>query len=403
MKIMVVDDNINDMEILFKLLNAQGYEVTCASNGVEALEKIRKSKPDLVISDIMMPQMDGFGLCRELKRNIETIKIPVIIYSSSFTDAQDEKLVLEEGAVAYFRKPLETAIFLEKIKDIIKEYRAGKIAQPMPGILDEKEYLSLYSQRLMKKLEDKVIELENSNKKLEVALDELKTIDRLKDNILANVTHELRTPLTHALGYVELAMSETDETKKKEFSRRCRDALLRENEVIAHLIEAAYAEKGLLGHVKERINMGNMTNETIQTLLPNAWARSIQVSCEVEDKLYAKGDTNQIKHVLENLLDNAIKFNVKGGKVDILAKSEEGMVKVCVTDTGIGIPEDKISKLFEKMYQVDSETTRKFGGIGLGLSIAKYIIEAHGGRIWAISKPGEGSKFCFTIPAQEDS
>lgn len=118
-----------------------------------------------------------------------------------------------------------------------------------------------------------------------------------------------------------------------------------------------------------------MTNETIQTLWPNAQARSIQVSCQVEDKLYAYGDTNQIKHVLENLLDNAIKFNVKGGKVEILAKREDEMVKVCVTDTGIGI----------------------------GLSIAKYIVEAHGGRIWAISKPGEGSKFCFMIPAQEES
>ena len=146
-----------------------------------------------------------------------------------------------------------------------------------------------------------------------------------------------------------------------------------------------------------------MTNETIKALWPNAQARSIHVSSEIEDNLYAKGDTNQIKHVLENLLDNAIKFNVNGGKVEILAKREDGMVKLCVTDTGIGIPEEKMGKLFEKMYQVDSETTRKFGGIGLGLSIVKYIIEAHGGRIWAKSLPGEGSKFCFTIPLQEET
>lgn len=399
---MVVDDNINDREILFEQLNTGGYEVTCASNGVEALEKIRESKPDLVISDIMMPKMDGFGLCRELKKTVETINIPIILYSSSFTDPEDEKLVIEEGAAAYVRKPFEIKPFLEKIKEVITGYRAGKIAQPMPGILDEKEYLSLYSQRLMKKLEDKVIELESSNKELEAALDELKTVDRLKDNILANVTHELRTPLTHALGYVELLMSETDDTKKKEFSRRCRDALLHENEVISHLIEAAYAEKGLLKPKIGTINIGNITNETIQALWPNAQAHGIQVSCEVEDKLYAKGDPNQIKHVLENLLDNAIKFNVKGGKVEISAIRDDGMVKVCVTDDGIGIPEEKMGKLFDKMYQVDSETTRKFGGIGIGLSIAKYIIEAHGGSICAKSKTGKGSKFCFTIPVLEE-
>src|SRR5450759_2793818 len=139
MKIVVVDDNINDREILFGLLDAQGYEVSSASNGVEALEKIRKSKPDLVISDIMMPEMDGFGLCRELKRNVETLKIPIILYSSSFTDPEDEKLVMEEGAAAYIRKPFEIKPFLEKIRDVITGYQTGKISQPIPGIRDEKE------------------------------------------------------------------------------------------------------------------------------------------------------------------------------------------------------------------------------------------------------------------------
>ncbi len=398
MKILVVDDKINDRKILFELLNAQGYEVAGASNGFEALEKIRESKPDLVISDIMMPEMDGFGLCRELKRNVETIKIPIILYSSSFTDPEDEKLVMEEGAAAYIRKPFETQPFLGIIREVITGCQTGKISQPMPEILDEKEYLSLYSRRLMKKLENKVVELENANKKLEAALSELETIDRLKDNILSNVTHELRTPLTHALGYVELAISETDETKKKEYSRRSRDALLRENEVITHLVEAAYADKGLLKPVIVTMNVGNITKETIQALSPNAQAHVIQVSSEVEDNLFAKGDVNQIKHVLENLLDNAIKFNRKGGKVEISACRDDGMVKVCVTDTGIGIPEEKMGKLFDKMYQVDSETTRKFGGIGIGLSIAKYIVEAHGGRIWVESNYGEGSIFTFILP-----
>jgi signal transduction histidine kinase len=398
MKILVVDDNINDRDLLFGLLTAQGYEVTCASNGVEALEKIRESKPDLVISDIMMLQMDGFGLCRELKKTMETIKIPIILYSSSFTDLEDEKLVLKESASAYIRKPFEIKSFLEKIREVITVNRAGKISQSMPGILDEKEYLSLYSQRLMKKLEDKVVELESANKKLEAALLELETIDRLKDNVLANVTHELRTPLTHALGYVELAISETDEDRKEEFFKKIRDALIRENEVITHLVEAAYADKGLLKPVIETMDVAQVIDETVQALSPKAQAYGIRVTFEVKDKLFAKGDKNQIGHVLENLLDNAIKFNVKGGKVEISAYREDGMVKVCVLDTGIGIPEEKRDKLFEKMYQVDSETTRKFGGIGIGLSIAKHIVEAHGGRIWLESKTSEGSRFTFILP-----
>ena len=257
------------------------------------------------------------------------------------------------------------------------------------------------SQKLIKKLDDKVVELENANKDLEKALKELETIDRLKDNILANVTHELRTPLTHALGYVELAISETDEARKKEFFRRSRNALIRENEVITHLVEAAYADKGLLKPVIETLNVASIIDETIQALLPKAQAYNIRVYWDVKYELFAKGDKNQIGHVLENLLDNAIKFNIRGGKVDISACREEGMAKVCVLDTGIGIPEEKIGKLFEKMYQVDSETTRKFGGLGIGLSIAKHIVEAHGGRIWVESKTGEGSRFTFILPLDE--
>jgi len=146
------------------------------------------------------------------------------------------------------------------------------------------------------------------------------------------------------------------------------------------------------------LNVAQAIDETIQALLPKAQASSIHISCEVEENLFAKGDANQIKHVIENLLYNAIKFNRKGGKVEISACRDDGMVKVCVTDTGIGIPEEKMGKLFDKMYQADSETTRKFSGIGIGLSIAKYIVEAHGGRISVESKTGEGSRFTFILP-----
>jgi PAS domain S-box-containing protein len=229
--------------------------------------------------------------------------------------------------------------------------------------------------------------------------EELRNLDRHKYNILSNVTHELRTPLTHALGFLELAMSETDETRKAACLEKCRSALLRENEVITCLIETANLEKGLIKPVIGTMDVGSMINETIQAILPKAKVCGIDVSSEIDDGLFAKGDINLTKLALANLIDNAVKFNRKGGSVDISAYRKNGDIEICFSDTGIGIPRDKIDKIFDKMYQVDSDSTRRYGGIGIGLSTAKSIVEAHRGRIWVESKAGEGSRFFFTIPA----
>jgi signal transduction histidine kinase len=115
-----------------------------------------------------------------------------------------------------------------------------------------------------------------------------------------------------------------------------------------------------------------------------------------------KADIEKIKHVFLNLLDNAIKFTDKGGNVYISARMKESMVEVCVEDTGIGISEEFHEKIFDRFYQVDATSTRRFGGTGMGLAVAKEIINTHGGIIWVQSREGKGSKFCFTLPVSRD-
>ena len=264
MKVLAVDDTKNDRLLLTKILLSAGYDVKSACNGIEALEKIELEKPDLIISDILMPEMDGFRFCRELKTNEGTRDIPIIFYTATYTEYEDEKLAMLEGAADFIRKPEEPSRIIEIIKNTMEKYGAGEYAHFEPEIKDEKEYLSLYSQRLMKKLEDKVIQLGKTNRKLDAALEESKSLDRLKSNILSNVTHELRTQILYAIGYMELAMGDTREPGRTERLEKCRDALLRENEVIANLIKNSNKEKN---------------------------------------------DTKPENHILENLLDNAIKFN----------------------------------------------------------------------------------------------
>ena len=237
MKVLAVDDTKNDRLLLTKILLSVGYDVKSACNGIEALEMIANEKPDLIISDIMMPEMDGFSLCRALKTNEETRDIPIIFYTATYTEYEDEKLAMLEGASGFIRKPEEPLKIIEIIKKIMEDHGAGKYAHFVPEIKDEKEYLSLYSQRLSKKLEDKVIQLGRTNRVLDAAFEESKSLERLKSNLLSNVTHDLRTQILYAIGFMELAMGDTREPGRTECLKKCRDALLRENEIIANLIE----------------------------------------------------------------------------------------------------------------------------------------------------------------------
>ena len=236
MKVLAVEDTKNDRFLITKILSSAGYDVKSACNGIEALEMIENEKPDLIISDIMMPEMDGFSLCRELKTNERTGDIPIIFYTATYTEYEDEKLAMLEGAAGFIRKPEKPLKILEIIKNTMENYRAGKYAHFEPEIKEEKEYLSLYSQRLANKLEDKVIQLGITNRILDATFEESKSLDRLKSNLLSNVTHDLRTQILYAIGYIELAMGDTGEPGRTECLEKCRDALLRENEIIANLI-----------------------------------------------------------------------------------------------------------------------------------------------------------------------
>ncbi len=401
MKALVVDDEKDSRLLLSKILAANGYESVEASNGIEALKILTEVRPDIIISDILMPEMDGFQFCREIKRNESLRDIPFVFYTASYKDAPDEELAMDVGANAFIRKPEDPKVLVELIGKLLGDYRTGKLEPAKPAITDEKEYLSIYSGRLLNKLEDKVLELENANKKLEMACEELKTVDHLKDNILSNVTHELKTPLVHALGYLELAMDERDEVKRSEFLKKCMSALNREDLVISRLLETAYSGRGLLKPDAGNIDIVKLIESTIEDMSPKAEAFNVKISFSHNEGLVVHGKRNQIRHALSNLLDNAIKFNKRGGEVEITAERTDGLVEVCFRDTGIGIPHDKLEKVFDKIYQVDSDTTRKYGGVGIGLAITKYIIETHNGKIRVKSSVGDGSTFCFTIPLGE--
>ena len=166
MKILMVDDHEEDRYMLESLLRGYGYEVEAAADGVEALEKATQGDYDMIISDILMPRMDGLQLCRAVKTNEKLKKIAFVFYTATYTDPKDEEFALSLGAEKFFVKPTEPGIFIEILKEVIKNHEAGTLAAPKLIVEDEAVYLKEYNDRLIKKLEDKMLQLERINKLL---------------------------------------------------------------------------------------------------------------------------------------------------------------------------------------------------------------------------------------------
>jgi len=217
-KILIADDSKENIYMLESLLQGYGYEVEPASDGLEALEKISKGDFDMIISDVLMPRMDGFQLCREIKKDQRLKKIPFIFYSATYTDPNDKEFALSLGAERYIVKPTEPNVFIEIIKDVIKNREIEAQAPVMPPVEDETVYLKLYNERLIKKLEDKMLELEEVNRVL-------KESEKKYRNLLDNANDAV--VVLNDSGYInyvnpkfcEMSGYSVDEAKKLHFSK----------------------------------------------------------------------------------------------------------------------------------------------------------------------------------------
>ncbi len=237
--------------------------------------------------------------------------------------------------------------------------------------------------------------------------EESKKIEIAKDEFLAMITHELKTPLVPIQGYSDILLGEhlgqlnKNQKERLEVIRSSAASLL---QLISDLLDAQKLELGQLRIKKSNNNLRKTLETTILTMTPQAMADKIQLTQNIDHDIYANYDEERIIQVLTNLVKNGLKAtSPKTGEIEISAQDNQNEVMFSVKDNGKGIPADALDKVFKKFYQVDTSFTRESGGSGLGLSICKGIVEAHGGRIWVQSALGQGSEFFFTIPKNEIS
>ena len=232
-------------------------------------------------------------------------------------------------------------------------------------------------------------------------------VERMKSEFLANVSHELRTPLTPIVGYSEImSRREVPPERVKQFGEGILDAARRLERIVAMIVDYAAVEAGRLSFAMEDVELPAVVEDAVETAKDRAAAHRFVTA--VPDGLPAvTADPTLLRRILDELLDNAIKYSPDGGEVSIALSSgnssERRMLRVDVSDQGIGIEPDDLTGIFEDFRQVDSSSTRPFGGLGLGLAFVKRVVEAHGGTITAASEPGRGSTFSFTVPAADGS
>jgi two-component system phosphate regulon sensor histidine kinase PhoR len=230
---------------------------------------------------------------------------------------------------------------------------------------------------------------------------ELRRLERVRRDFVANVSHEFKTPLTAIQGFAETLLNGAldDLENRKRFVEIIREHARRLARLTDDLLKLSRIEAGRLELEMRPIRVEALVNGCIETSRLNAEARGVQMNVDLPENVPAvRGDGAQLGEVLQNLLDNALQYTPSGGRVELKARSNGHDVIFTVTDTGIGIPESDLERIFERFYRVDAARSREAGGTGLGLAIARHIVDAHGGRIWVESAIGQGSRFHFSIP-----
>ena len=271
---------------------------------------------------------------------------------------------------------------------------------------------ALRNAQLLEHLRQSLEEVTRAREKLRQANEELKSLDEMKTNLLSNVSHELRTPLVAVMGYTDMVLNGKAgpiNDRQKEYLAIAQRNVERLVTLIENLLDFSRLHRGTENLVFTRFDLVECVRASMESVKPAADGREITMTLSVLDRkgnphegpVVVEGDRGQLGQVFNNLLFNAVKFNKPSGRIDVTLQLREKNVAIAVSDTGIGIPEEAMDKLFTRFFQVDGSSTRKYGGTGIGLAISQDIVRLHGSRITVTSRVGEGSTFRFTLPLYE--
>lgn len=381
--LLFVDDAQENLNLFTNLFKRDHRVVTCL-DGEEALRVLENEPVAVLVCDQRMPGLSGTEiLYRAREISPDTVRILVTAYP----DIDVAVEAINQGRVRrYLTKPWEPSELRALIEQSVEHHELARRNRELVDALRERN----------RSLEIQGVELAKRNT-------ELKRLDNVKTELLTNVSHELRTPLVSIRGYTDLMQSGRmgEVTDRQQRALKVIDASVKRLVgLIEDLLDLSRLERGDASPEPETLDLSVVLEELTDAQQPRAIEADVRLWLHLEKRpLVVDGDRRRLEQVFGNLLDNALKFNHAGGEVSLRARSiDDSAVQVEVRDTGDGIPEPHLARIFDRFHQVDASSTRRHGGAGIGLSIAQQIVRDHGGEITVTSAEDAGSTFTVTLP-----
>lgn len=355
LKILIVDDTPENLLVIAKTLEPEGYEMRFSQDGANALSIAKEANFDLIILDVMMPNMDGFEVCQKLKANPLTANIPIIFITAK-TDTESVIKGFDVGGVDYLTKP----------------FHVGELRARVGT------HLKLRSREL-----------------------ELHKLNATKDKFIAIIAHELKIPLGGIKGFIT-ALNEQFEQFSiadiRENINLVKDAIENLSALVENLLNWSILQIGQGLYRPNDFELNSIVYDMVHLYDSYAAHKQITLDVQMQGDFWVYADVDMVEVVLRNLLSNAIKYGHKNGLVHVSIQEQNKEILVTIEDNGIGIAEEKCQNLFRLDSKIKELGTYGEVGTGMGLILAKEYVERHGGRIWIKSKIEEGTQAGFTLP-----
>ena len=350
--ILIIDDEESILDGCRQALEKSGYRVITTSDGPDGIRLAREKKPELAFVDLKMPNCSGMDIIELLTKDLPGIVLIVITGYASIVSAVE---AMKKGAYDYLPKPFTP----DQLRAVTKR-----------GL--EHRFLKIEADRLREEKE------------------------RMEKNFITFVSHEMRSPLVTIQQYIEtLKAIAGDELKKEVFEiiERCDKRIQSLQDLVEHWLDLSRIENGTFSKAKESLGLANILEKSIEELSPLCQRREIGLVSDIKKNLpKIMGDQESLLRVFTNIIGNATKYTPAGGTISVNTDFDDYYIYVKISDTGVGIPQDKLPFIFEPFYRVKGKDERQRGS-GLGLTFSKKIMEAHDGKIEATSKDGEGTTF----------
>ena len=369
--ILIVDDNPKNLQVLGNILRAQQYKTAVAKDGATTLKLVKKKLPDLILLDIMLPGMDGFEVCRQLKSEATTREIPVI-FISALTDTAEKLKGFQAGGMDYIAKPFQKEEVLARV------------------------CVHLDLRHSHAELKRSHAELQNLNRQLEKS-------NATKDKFFSILAQDLQPPIFRLLElarFIPENIEHFDQNDLKETAQTLQISLEHFAELLKNLFTWSGIQRGTLRAHPESIDIYNIVQRNLSIFVPMAEEKHVLIRNTIAPETHAFADPDMVYAVVRNLISNALKFTFPGDTISISAVQAGNVLEVSVRDTGVGISQENLAKLF--LIDVTWQTPGTAGeeGAGLGLVLCKKLVEQNGGSIRVESIIEEGTTFIFTLPKE---